>query len=519
MSRSLVDHLSCPDAYPEPRPTRVEVVTTHASWVFLTDREVWKVKRPVKFGFLDYSDAAKRRRACEDEVRLGERLAAGIYRGVVPILDGPHGLSFVAPGKEIDAAVRMERLPNEDSARDLVRRGALRLGHLQRLCDRLADFYAGASRRDDQDVVQSLTDQIEENYRQTLVHADRYVPRDEVETLYQWQMEALGRSVERLKHRTRDGHVREGHGDLRLEHVYFLSARGGAPVVIDPIEFNVGFRCQDVALDVAFLAMDLAAMGRRDLGDYLLSRFALASQDYTFFPLADLYRSHRAWVRCKVACFVAGDTTTPPEKSRRKAAEAAHFMRLALSFTQPGARSGVLLVVGGMIGTGKSTLADRLSVLLSAPVVATDHVRKALTGIRRDDVGGREVYDESVTERTYQRVLDDAQEVLVSGRDVILDGTFSKVRFRRDARALAQRQGCRFLFIAMDADDVTLKARLRARAGAPSVSDAREALLPEMRGQFEPPDELDARELVEIDARTSTDAIASAVLGRVHSGS
>jgi aminoglycoside phosphotransferase family enzyme/predicted kinase len=512
---ALVDDLLRPAAYPPPRPEQVRLATTHASWVFLTDEEVWKVKRPVDYGFLDYSDAGKRRRACEDEVRLGARLAPDVYRGVVPVLRGPAGASFVGPGEAVDAAVRMRRLPDDESALALVRAGQLLPAHLRALADRLAAFYAGAERTDGLGAPAVLRGHVEENHRQTAPHAGRYVGRDLVEHLYRWQLEALAAGDELLRRRAREGRVRDGHGDLRLEHVYFLSRLDGAPVVIDPIEFNPAFRCQDAALDVAFLAMELEAEARPDLAAYLLAAFARAANDYGFYPLADLYLSHRAWVRAKVACFVADDPGTPADKARRKIAEAARLFSLAESFARPRPRAGVLFVVGGMIGAGKSTVAEALGLALRAPVVSSDLTRKGLAGLPATAPGGARLYADRATVRTYREMLHRAESVLASGRDAVLDGTFRQARFRLDARALARRHGCRFLFLAVDADDETLRARLRARAGTASASDAREDLLPWARRHYQPPTELGPGELLPVDGRAPAAAIVDAVRARV----
>lgn len=314
-----------------------------------------------------------------------------------------------------------------------------------------------------------------------------------------------------LRDRVRDGRIREGHGDLRLEHVYFLSRLGGAAVVIDPIEFNAAFRCQDAALDVAFLAMELEAEGRHDLAAYLFSCFARASNDYGFFALADLYLGHRAWVRAKVACFVADDEGTPPEKVRRKAAEAARLFLLADSFTRPRPRLGILFVVGGMIGAGKSTVADALGLTLGTPVISSDLTRKGLAGLHAETPGAARLYSELTTPRTYREMLHRAEQVLASGRDAILDGSFRTAHFRQAARELAQRHGCRFLFLSIEADDETLRGRLAARAGAASVSDAREDLLLWFRRQYEPPVELAPAELLPIDGSSQVGAIVKAI--------
>jgi predicted kinase len=406
----------------------------------------------------------------------------------------------------------MRRLPEEESALALVRAGRLGPGHIDALCERLAGFYATAPRADAHGAPAALAAAIDENYRQTLAYAGRFVARALIDRLVAEQRRALAAAEDALRGRVRAGRIREGHGDLRLEHVYFLSRLGGAPVVIDPIEFNAAFRCQDAALDVAFLAMELEAEGRRDLGCYVLGRFAQASNDYGLYPLADLYLGYRAWVRAKVACLVAADAGTPSDKAERKAAEAARLFALAETFARPRPRTGTLVVVGGMIGAGKSTVAHALGLALGAPVISSDVTRKALAGVAATSLEGAALYTERATARTYREMLHRADLVLGSGRDVILDGTFRTARSRRAARELALGHGCRLLFVAVDADDDTLRERLRARVGTASVSDARADLLPWLRRHYQPPVELAPAELLPVDGRTPVGATVDGIV-------
>ena len=517
-ARSLTDDLLRVTSYPPPRPRTVTLSATHASWVFLTDDEVWKLKRPVSYGFLDYRDPERRRRCCEEEVRLGLRLAPGVYRGVEPVYRGADGFSFVGPGDVVDAAVRMERLPDQDSALALLRAGRLTPAQLDALCARLAAFYSAAERTDGFGAPAALAAAIDQNHQQTLPYAGRYVDGALLERVHAAQRAAAAQADELLRARVRTGRIRDGHGDLRLEHIYFLSARGGAPVVIDPIEFNQGFRCQDVALDIAFLIMELEAEGRGDLATYVLSRFASASNDYDFFPLMNLYVGYRAWVRAKVACFVADDAGTPPDKARRKAAEAARLFALADAFAGPRPRMGAVVAVGGMIGAGKSTVAQALGLALPAPVISSDATRKALAGVAPLERAGPAAYDDRSTAATYAEVLRRAEVVLASGRDVVLDATFRKAVFRDAARALARQHHLRFLFVAMDGDDETLTARLRARDLDPAVSDARVDLLPWLRRDTEPPLELEPAEVLKVDASQPIGAVVTAVRARVTAG-
>jgi aminoglycoside phosphotransferase family enzyme/predicted kinase len=503
-----------PSAYPPPCPASVTLATTHASWAFITDDEVWKVKRPVNFGFLDYSTPDKRRHMCEEEVRLGARLAPDVYRGVVPLYRGPNGLSFVGPGPVVDTAVRMRRLRDADSARALVDDGRLSRAQLGQLAARLADLYAEAPVERGVAEPARFAANIAENHQQTLPHVGRYVDADLLEHLHQWQQGALAAGTALLQQRMDEGRIREGHGDLRLEHVFF--PQGAAqPVVIDPIEFNRRFRCLDVALDVAFLAMELDAAHRSDLAAMFFSHFARAANDFGFYPLLDLYLSYRAWVRAKLACFVAADPGTDPAKSARKAKEAAALFGLALGYTRPKTSCRHVIAVGGMIGSGKSTLADALVGELEIPAVATDATRKANAGLRPQDRGGQELYSAEVTERTYRDVMHKAQQVLSSGRGVVLDATFAHRDSRAAARDLAQREGRPFLFVELTCDEPTLRERLRAREGHPSESDAREAQLATLASRYQPASELPGHERLVLDGRLDVRQMIHAIRERL----
>jgi aminoglycoside phosphotransferase family enzyme/predicted kinase len=509
---ALPEDLARAEAFPAPPPRSVSVATTHASWVFLTDDEAWKVKRPVDFGFLDYSDLEKRRRSCEEEVRLGARLAPDVYRGVVPVFRGPDGFSFVGPGVVVDHAVRMRRLPDAESALAMLRAGRLGAEHLGRLAERLASFYTAAAATPALGASAVLAANVEENHVQTLPYVDRFVGAGALDELYRWQQGALAARETLLSERLAAGRIREGHGDLRLEHVYF-PAGDGAPLVIDPIEFNPRFRCQDAALDVAFLAMELEARGRADLAAGFLSRWARESNDYGFYPLLDLYLSYRAWVRAKVACFVADDPATAKETARRKATEAARLFRLARSFTRRRDGCQEVIAVGGMIGAGKSTLADELGRELAIPVVSSDACRKALRGLRPSERGGPELYSEELDRLTFAEMLRHARSVLDSGRGVILDATFRAPHTRALAQALAREHDRRFLFVEVACDEETLRARLRRRAASPSMSDAGEALLAPLQRGYQPPAELAPDERLIVDGR-ALPARSAAEIGR-----
>jgi uncharacterized protein len=494
--RSLLDDLRRPEAYPAPRPSQVTQITTHISWVFLTDREVWKLKRPVDYGFVDYTTLERRRRCCEDEVRLNRRLAPDVYLGVVPVRLGREGHWFGADGEIVDYAVRMRRLADEHSAEALLRRGALTPDHLARLAGRLARFFDDAGSASEAGAIDAIRGNVVENFVQAQSFVGRFVSQDTFDAVRSWQLGILEREPGRFRARVEQGRIRDGHGDLRLEHVYFEPAE---PIVIDCVEFNERLRSGDAAADVAFLAMELTARSRADLAEQFLAAFAVASDDHDLYGVVDFYAGYRAWVRGKVAAFLAADSSTPAEKAARKAEEAQSLFTLARAYAEARPGAPPVIAVGGVIGSGKSTLAEALGRALGVPVVSSDRVRKALAGVQATERAPEGAYSAAFSARTFDEVFRRAGVVLDSGRGVVLDATFRERALRLRARDLAQRHGRRFLFVETVCDEVTLRERLRRRAAGPVISDAGEALLERVRAEFEPVTELGAGEHVRVD--------------------
>jgi uncharacterized protein len=507
--RALLEDLRRPEAYPAPRPSQVTQITTHISWVFLTDLEVWKLKRPVDYGFVNYTTLDRRRRCCEDEVRLNRRLAPDVYRDVVPVRLGARGYGFGPDGEVVDYAVRMRRLSDERSAEALLRRGGLTPGHLARLAARLARFFADAAPAPRAGAAEVIRENVSENFAQVEPIVGQLVSRETFQTVRTWQFGVLHGESKRFAARIEQGRIREGHGDLRLEHVYF---EGPEPIVIDCVEFSERLRCGDAAADVAFLAMELTARSREDLAELFLADFALESDDYDLYGVIDFYAGYRAWVRGKVAALLAADPATSPEKAARKAEEARSLFTLARAYAEPRATAPPVVAVGGLIGSGKSTLAEGLGRATAAPVVSSDRVRKALAGVGATERAPESAYSAAFSVRTFDELFRRAGVVLTSGRGVVLDATFRERELRRRALDLARRHGRRFLFVETVCDEATLRERLRRRSTGPSVSDAGEALLERVRAEFEPVTELGPGEHVRVDTTGPPEAAVRAAL-------
>jgi aminoglycoside phosphotransferase family enzyme/predicted kinase len=509
----LVRDLMRPEAYPAPRPGEVSFASTHASWVFLTEHEVWKVKRPVWFGFLDFRAAEARRHFCEEEVRLNRRLAPDVYLGVAPVYRGPGGVSFVGPGEVVDHAVRMRRLPEAASARARLARGALDRVSLARLAARLAAFFQEAARADGYGALEVLRTNVSENFAQVEPFVGTLVDRVTLNDVRAFQERMLeGGGADRFARRVSAGRVRDGHGDLRLEHVYFLPE----PVVIDCIEFNDRFRCGDVAGEIAFLDMELEAAGRADLGAGLVARFAELTDDFDLYGVLDFYLAYRAWVRGKVAAFLTTDPSLPADVKHAKAEEARRGFALARAVAAGAPLDPPLLIaVGGMIGSGKSTLAAALGDALAAPVIGSDRTRKALASIAPTAPGGAELYTDAFTARTYEELRRRACVVLSSGRGAILDATFATRDARDEAAALARAAGARFVFIEARCPEAVLRARLAARRPGAQVSDAGAHLYDELRRRYQAPNEIEPSRRLTIDTGGAPEAAAAAALAEL----
>jgi hypothetical protein len=494
----------------------VDLRTTHSSWVFIAGGDVWKVKRPVDLGFLDFTSVEARRRCCEDEVRLNRRLAPDVYLGTEPVRLGACGLELGGEGPIVDWAVHMRRLPDEASAAARLGRDALGPDDLQALASCVARFHGEARVTPEWGNIASLRANLEENFAETERFVGDLLDRDTFDDVRAFQTCWLADNAAVVRRRLEGGRIREGHGDLRLEHVYFVDGDGGStrPVVIDCVEFSERYRCGDVAADVAFLAMELDLAVRPDLAAGFLARYAEATGDFDLYRVVDFYASYRAWVRGKVAALVTADGSAPSEVRSRKRLEARRDFALARSYSGRALDAPFVVAVGGMIGSGKSTLAHALGRELAAPVVSSDMVRKALAGLAPTERGGPELYTDASRASVYAELLRRADAVLGSGRSVVLDATYGQASRRRELRDFARGHGVVLVLVEVTCDEAFLRERLARRRAGGSVSDATDVQLDELATRHEIPDPLEGIPVARVDggvppARVVAEALAA----------
>lgn len=472
----LLPFLLNPNSYPH-RPRAVRLVQTHASLVFIAPPFVYKIKKPVNFGFLNFSTLEKRRHFCEREVALNRRLSPGIYLGVVPIAKRNGRFAFGDADEVVEYAVKMRRLSERHFLDRLVERNEVAPGDLNRLVHVLKQFYASQQPTAEIEAwgrIERLRISTDENFRQTREFIGQTLSRAAFETIRFYTGRFFKRHARLFAARVREKWIRDCHGDLHLEHIHVTPR---ALHIYDCIEFNDRFRYVDVANDAAFLAMDLDYEGRRDLSLYFARQMASALNDDGMLRLMDFYKCYRAYIRGKVESLHSLARDAPEEERRASAERAGRYFQLALNYAVAGSQPMVLVVMG-RIASGKSTLAKALGGELGWLVCSSDQVRKKMAGFplsERSSAGARRrLYSKAMTEQTYARLLAIAEAEAQKGHSVILDATFA----RREQRELLAKRFAKhrivWRMLEAHAGDAVVKQRLRAREARPDeVSDAR----------------------------------------------
>jgi aminoglycoside phosphotransferase family enzyme/predicted kinase len=500
----LIAALSDPTAYPHPVET-VEVRQTHISVVFLAGPYAYKVKKPLDLGFLDYSTLALRRHFCEREVVLNCRLAPMVYLGVVPVARVGDSIKVDGPGEAIEWAVKMKRLPEDATLREWLRREEVTVGQVEALAAKVAAFHAHAESGPHVSAAgqfEAVARNARENFEQSSAHVGTTLSRPVFERLRRLTEEALARLRPVIEDRAARGVPRDGHGDLRLGHVYLFPARQppGDLVIVDCIEFADRFRHADPVADMAFLVMDFARHGRRDLGHASAEAYFRASADAEGRTLLPFYTAYRAAVRGKVHGLKHTEQEVPaPERATALAEARAHWL-LALGELEEAGRRPGLVLVGGLPGTGKSTLARSLAEHAGFAVVRSDLVRKEIVGLGGGSPApapyGEGIYSPEWTARTYAECARRAESLLFEGERVVVDASFGKESHRRDFLELAHRWGVPAVFLLCRAEPTVVRARLKDRRH--DASDADWPVYLEAAARWEEPGPITERSTREI---------------------
>jgi uncharacterized protein len=485
---ALREALQDPTIYPDPT-TAVEVRETHISLVFLTDGYAYKIKKPVNLGFLDFLTLDQRRFYCEQELTLNRRLSSGVYLEVVTLRQDDQRYTFDDHGQVVEYALKMRRLPEGRSLEALLRGDQVTAAMIEALAQRLVVFHADhplAGSSESYGTLKRVRADWEENFAQTADAIGRTLSRQTYMTIQQAVTTFISRHADWFAQRVQEGRIRDCHGDLRAEHIYFEPEQ---MQIIDCIEFNQRFRFIDVTSEVAFLAVDLERLGSAAMAHHFVRAYVWHSEDVSIYRLLDFYRCYRAYVRGKVTS-IRLQASPPPELRTQLQRRAESYFALAAHYAERLTRP-LLLLTTGLIASGKSTVAQGIATVLDLGLLSSDRLRKELAGVApetsRRAAYGAGLYSAATTQRTYDALADRARQALSRGDSVILDASFAKQVERQRMAALAQEMNARYCVLECWAPETSLQARLRERErSTTSVSDAREEILSEFQRDYEP---------------------------------
>ena len=321
-----------PAVYPD-KPQQVKLIETHISLVFLTGNHVYKVKKPVDFGFLDFTSLEKRKFFCEQEVKLNRRLSPTIYLGVVRITKEGNQILLGDKGEVVEYAVKMKQIPEELLMDKLLEKGQVTSKMVEAISEKLVHFYLTAETNDTikgYGRPERIKQDTDENFEQTEKYIGVTISRSAYEKVMNRTNDFFKEKKEIFIGRIASDRIRDCHGDLRLEHIFW----GEEISIFDCIEFNERFRYTDVAADIAFLAMDLDYHGRRDLSEHLIRAFVGESGDYELMEVLDFYKCYRAYVRGKVESFQLDDPNIPVGAKKEALQRAQKYFNLAQNYAQ-----------------------------------------------------------------------------------------------------------------------------------------------------------------------------------------
>lgn len=517
--KNLFKAMAAPAFYPH-SAEEMQEIETHISKVFLVGEYVYKVKKPFNLGFLDFTTLEQRKHFCGQEILLNRRLSCNVYIDVVPITFANDKYSLNGVGEIVEYAVKMKRLSDEHVMQTLLHENKLADSDLDALARLLASFYSKTSKCEQMDCIEvweSVKKNCEENFSQTEAFTNKILDSRIFQIIKSAVISFIFRKQPLFDNRVKDGRIRDCHGDLRTDHIYFTGCN--EIQIIDCIEFNERFRLQDTASDLAFLAMDMDYQGFARKASLLLNYYVKYSDDPGVFILLDFYKCYRAMVRCKVNCFRLNSDDLDTQTKDKIILTARKYLDLAYSYALKFARPKIF-VVCGMQASGKSTIAKELAGFMGIELLRSDIIRKELFKIDPDksEVTQFEqgIYSKNFTNLTYSRMFLSAQEIVEGGSSVILDATFAKRRLRDEAVTLAQDMKAQIIFIECCADESIIKERLIKREITASVSDARIIHFDQFKNRAEPIDELKESNHIKVDTANSLKDCIKEILSQTY---
>ncbi len=486
MNQLQINQMLNPSIYPD-ATRKVQHLQTHISHIFITDDYVYKVKKPVNFGFLDFTTLDKRYFYCNEELRLNRRLSPDIYLDVVPLYQNNEGMfSFSESGNLAEYAVKMKRMPEERMMSRLLDQGKVTESEIDIIASKVAMFHKEAAQGsciDQFGTVEAIRLNWLENLQQTEKFRGRTISEKEHLLIKEKSLYWLKKNAGLFEQRIKGGFIRECDGDLHSENICIDDNIH----IFDCIEFNEKFRYGDTAADIAFLAMDLENHGRRELAERFIEQYQKQSSDSTLQQVLPLYLANRAFIRGKVVSLQLDDPLINDKDKAVARAKAARFFRLAKGYLIRTELPKIMFITCGPTGCGKSSLAAELAFQLGIDHFSSDLERKKLAGLMPTERNS-DIYTAYWNQATYNQLFKLSQNSFSKGKSNIVDATFRN-RFERERFIrLADSNGALPVILYPDYSTDIVKQRLELReAEANSISDGTWQIYLKQISEFEEP--------------------------------
>ena len=477
---SLIEQMLQTSFYPHPITKKIELIQTHASYIFLTGEYAYKVKKEVNFGFLDYSTLAKRKCFIDAELRLNRQIAPELYLEVIPI--GKRDENFILNSLENirEYTLKMRQFPQENLFSNLLKAEALDSDRIRELGKLVAEFHQQAKTNDyisSFGTVERIRTAFEENYRQSQKYIGSVQTKKQYRETKAYSDRFFTQRQDLFKNRVKEQKIKECHGDLHLKNICLWQ---GKIQLFDRIEFNESFRFVDTMYDTAFVVMDLSAKQRSDLANVFLNSYLEHTGDWTGLQLLPLYLSRQSYVRAKVNSFLLDDPQVDETDKQQAKKAARNYYRQAYEYTQTA--SGSIILMSGLSGSGKSTVARKVARNMGAIAIRSDAVRKHLAGRALNEVAD-DIYTPKMNQKTYDRLKKLGIMLAKEGYKVILDAKYDRHNLRQAVIQQAEASGIPLKIIYCTAPMSVLRDRIIRRQN--DVSDATAGLIESQKANAE----------------------------------
>ena len=512
--RRLVTEMLKPSFF-GPSDPGAELIETHASWIFLSGDHAYKMKKPVNFGFLDFSSHAKRHFFCTEELRLNHRFAPALYLEVIPV-GGSSDRPLLNQEPAQAYLVKMRRFPQENQLDRMLAAGRLNVSALIAFAESIAAVHLQAETADPQSrfgTPARIIEPVRQNFEQIRSALPDKVSLQTIDNIDDWSEATFSNLQPILLARREEGFIRECHGDMHLANMAWFHDQ---PLLFDCIEFNENLRWIDTINDIAFLVMDLDDRGQHQYAWAFLNAYLRHTGDYGGLMLLRFYQVYRAMVRAKVLCLRLRQTGLSAQEQREDLEQFETYLALAKRYTQTQPQQ--LIITHGLSGSGKTTFVNELAPHIGAVCIHSDLERKRLHQLEGSQSSAikQGIYSAAANTKTYDHLIQLADSILAAGFNAIVDATFIRQADRQQIAQLATRRQCPLKILDFQLHEELFRQRIKQRVKqGGSLSDADELVLDFQLTHVEPLTAAEKHISIAIDELTEVKTVEKQIKGHL----